>query len=154
MIRRPPRSTLFPYTTLFRSINPLGHTENFTYDFNNGQLTSSKDPNALSTTYIYNDSLARPTQTNSPDGGQTDRKSTRLNSSHQIISYAVFCLKKKNRRLKARKHRTADIVVCYIAETDRDAAQAPASRCVEEAGAHRATTHPQGSRVSARVRDT
>ncbi len=56
---------------LTKVINPLGHTENFTYDFNNGQLTSSKDPNALSTTYIYNDSLARPTQTNSPDGGQT-----------------------------------------------------------------------------------
>jgi len=51
--------------------DPLGHTQNFTYDFNNGQLTVSKDPNALSTTYIYNDSLARPTQSNSPDGGQT-----------------------------------------------------------------------------------
>jgi RHS repeat-associated protein len=51
--------------------DPLGHTQNFTYDFNNGQLTVSRDPNALSTTYIYNNSLARPTQSNSPDGGQT-----------------------------------------------------------------------------------
>jgi len=56
---------------LTKITDALGHTQNFTYDFNNGQLTISKDPNALSTTYIYNDSLARPTQTNTPDGGQT-----------------------------------------------------------------------------------
>jgi RHS repeat-associated protein len=55
---------------LTKIIDPLGHTENFTYDFNNGQLTVSKDQNSQSTTYIYNDSFARPTQTNSPDGGQ------------------------------------------------------------------------------------
>src|SRR3954466_13847045 len=66
MIRRPPRSTLFPYTTLFRSISWLP--------------TSRK---------IRGESSgARPHQ-------EIDRKSTRLNSSHTIISYAVFCLKKK-----------------------------------------------------------
>src|SRR5438552_18434199 len=66
MIRRPPRSTLFPYTTLFRS-----HTRHFSFAENIGQSDCSV-----------------------PDDG-IDRKSTRLNSSHQIISYAVFCLKKK-----------------------------------------------------------
>src|SRR5437588_7984293 len=66
MIRRPPRSTLFPYTTLFRS--PRAHRA--------GQ--SAEDPHPR----------AEP-------GGRGDRKSTRLNSSHTVISYAVFCLKKK-----------------------------------------------------------
>src|SRR5258708_20063773 len=71
MIRRPPRSTLFPYTTLFRS--------------NVGVVV------ARSASIPANGLLAVP-----PDGTRPpDRKSTRLNSSHQIISYAVFCLKKK-----------------------------------------------------------
>src|SRR5258708_11529485 len=74
MIRRPPRSTLFPYTTLFRSgVRPLVILA----------LVACGDP--------------RPpvVQPAPPPGGRGDRKSTRLNSSHQIISYAVFCLKKK-----------------------------------------------------------
>src|SRR5258708_14542536 len=71
MIRRPPRSTLFPYTTLFRS--PETNSLLILYD---------------SAQNIYGKSKAR---------GFRDRKSTRLNSSHQIISYAVFCLKKKKR---------------------------------------------------------
>src|SRR5258708_22222056 len=70
MIRRPPRSTLFPYTTLFRSefYNIFNHANLF---LNAGNVDVSSG---------------------------ADRKSTRLNSSHQIISYAVFCLKKKNQR--------------------------------------------------------
>src|SRR5258708_24221968 len=73
MIRRPPRSTLFPYTTLFRSDTGAGPTA---------------DESAASGAPLDG--------RNPPDGGRyTDRKSTRLNSSHQIISYAVFCLKKK-----------------------------------------------------------
>jgi RHS repeat-associated protein len=56
---------------LTKTIDPLGHTKNFTYDFNNGQLTVSKDQNGQITTHLYNDSLARPTQTNYPDGGKT-----------------------------------------------------------------------------------
>ena len=51
--------------------NALGQTENFTYDYNNGQLTASKDQNLQPTFYIYSDPLARPTQVNYPDGGQT-----------------------------------------------------------------------------------
>src|SRR5256885_3492552 len=68
MIRRPPRSTLFPYTTLFRSISCAGAVE----------PAPGRASAALGlTTHV-------------------DRKSTRLNSSHLVISYAVFCLKKKN----------------------------------------------------------
>jgi len=51
--------------------DPLGHSTSFSYDYNNGQLTNSTDANSQTTSYIYNDLLARPTQTNFPDGGQT-----------------------------------------------------------------------------------
>src|SRR5258708_39918074 len=73
MIRRPPRSTLFPYTTLFRSIQGLS----------NPALGLAGDFGADVRVSIHSRIETR------------DRKSTRLNSSHQIISYAVFCLKKK-----------------------------------------------------------
>src|SRR5574337_489150 len=68
MIRRPPRSTLFPYTTLFRSTHPHA----------GGQSSARPGPR--------------------PARGLEDRKSTRLNSSHHSISYAVFCLKKKKKK--------------------------------------------------------
>src|SRR5215218_5962623 len=71
MIRRPPRSTLFPYTTLFRSRRSCGHP------------------------------VAAATSTTRRRRAALDRKSTRLNSSHTVISYAVFCLKKKKRPLQA-----------------------------------------------------
>src|SRR5436305_13581322 len=70
-IRRPPRSTLFPYTTLFRSSG-----------------TSGGGPPCRTV-------LWKPLRLGAAEGGGTDRKSTRLNSSHVRISYAVFCLKKK-----------------------------------------------------------
>src|SRR2546430_6965850 len=82
MIRRPPRSTLFPYTTLFRS--------------DNSQPSVSPDGETIAFVSTRDGSddiwlMAR-------DGsGQRDRKSTRLNSSHSQISYAVFCLKKKKK---------------------------------------------------------
>src|SRR2546426_5709506 len=90
MIRRPPRSTLFPYTTLFRSI------------------ANDVPPSVfqkIRSVYIYL-SVDSPEQAERvhnllADGGEVympiDRKSTRLNSSHLVISYAVFCLKKKNK---------------------------------------------------------
>src|SRR5438034_3780900 len=78
MIRRPPRSTLFPYTTLFRS-SPCASS------------TTSQAP------------ASRAARESSGSGA--DRKSTRLNSSHTVISYAVFCLKKKKRR-NIRRHIT------------------------------------------------
>src|SRR5258708_17673764 len=80
MIRRPPRSTLFPYTTLFRSVS-------------NTHLL--RRPEAAGLLSLH---LAAERREHASVGFyflQQDRKSTRLNSSHQIISYAVFCLKKK-----------------------------------------------------------
>src|SRR5256885_5884100 len=83
MIRRPPRSTLFPYTTLFRSAIAWRHdsADVTTFDHWLGQA-GLVDPG----TYAGS----------APAGALPDRKSTRLNSSHLVISYAVFCLKKKN----------------------------------------------------------
>src|SRR3712207_8059159 len=85
MIRRPPRSTLFPYTTLFRShggggpgMGPIGVAK---------QLVP----------FLPGHPVAAPVNTQPSAGNpQPDRKSTRLNSSHANISYAVFCLKKKH----------------------------------------------------------
>src|SRR5438128_9192692 len=74
MIRRPPRSTLFPYTTLFRSVGRCV-----------GLLGAREEPVLLELGAGVEEEL------------QSDRKSTRLNSSHGSISYAVFCLKKKNK---------------------------------------------------------
>src|SRR3712207_7365505 len=95
MIRRPPRSTLFPYTTLFRSNSIILYTTNQTFIGKNyfgaefqSTLTDLLLPNEV---YALNEIVKRSLQ-GSPS---TDRKSTRLNSSHANISYAVFCLKKK-----------------------------------------------------------
>src|SRR2546428_7598838 len=97
MIRRPPRSTLFPYTTLFRS-HPLPYMPTRPFRVNAGAIhsyTLSKDSrtNYLSELRAGSKVLAVDIK------GQTrvDRKSTRLNSSHDQISYAVFCLKKKKK---------------------------------------------------------
>src|SRR5260221_5695379 len=83
MIRRPPRSTLFPYTTLFRSPlrQPAGRRE--------AELPAEQGDRRQRNR--VQGSGRHPL----PDGGLGDRKSTRLNSSHTVISYAVFCLKKK-----------------------------------------------------------
>src|SRR5258708_20961598 len=95
MIRRPPRSTLFPYTTLFRSANEHGVV------LVDGVM-AVLHVHAAPVAELHGQGYASPrTQTINvfaaffPCG--KDRKSTRLNSSHQIISYAVFCLKKKKR---------------------------------------------------------
>src|SRR5215216_7745153 len=77
MIRRPPRSTLFPYTTLFRS-----------------------RPTSPSKSHAARSGSTAACRACRRRAGPTDRKSTRLNSSHQIISYAVFCLKKKKKKKK------------------------------------------------------
>src|SRR5258707_11204945 len=93
MIRRPPRSTLFPYTTLFRS--PRSAVSSFTFDVADIRIFGELD--RLISTH-QNPLLHRPHY--AADGGEdsdADRKSTRLNSSHANISYAVFCLKKKKR---------------------------------------------------------
>src|SRR3712207_8640584 len=89
MIRRPPRSTLFPYTTLFRSelrgiSDPFGHTAVDRKD--------QRDRQGRAGYHEGHDDDRNPREAGSP---LVDRKSTRLNSSHANISYAVFCLKKK-----------------------------------------------------------
>src|SRR3712207_9022025 len=94
MIRRPPRSTLFPYTTLFRSPDRDGRPLS-------DALTGSFRPPKLVVVIVW-DGAGRATLQRWPDRWPTlDRKSTRLNSSHANISYAVFCLKKKNPYKKA-----------------------------------------------------
>src|SRR5690349_24015368 len=80
MIRRPPRSTLFPYTTLFRSPDA---SVAFCWFSSRPDVAAGAGPTARSLTTLL-----------------TDRKSTRLNSSHVEISYAVFCLKKKKKKTK------------------------------------------------------
>src|SRR2546429_2640033 len=105
MIRRPPRSTLFPYTTLFRSTeNPI-RFENTSFATIHAIIATHDElrPHCLfcCTCLKFSNqrfSAGRDTRPSPPIGGssgQRDRKSTRLNSSHGYISYAVFCLKKK-----------------------------------------------------------
>src|SRR5260221_8800804 len=81
MIRRPPRSTLFPYTTLFRSFHLVQRKE----------LVEARHVVQRHGLHVH---LAR----------RVDRKSTRLNSSHTVISYAVFCLKKKEHTSELQSH--------------------------------------------------
>src|SRR5687768_18093431 len=91
MLRRPPRSTLFPYTTLFRSGSPPHRRV---------ALDASPGRGRCLRPVVQRSRERRPTRRVAPGadgvrGGRPDRKSTRLNSSHGYISYAVFCLKKK-----------------------------------------------------------
>src|SRR2546427_8462167 len=88
MIRRPPRSTLFPYTTLFRSHGTAGYTFQ--------RINRKTNPGGTG-------EIDAPIQGTMARVG--DRKSTRLNSSHSQISYAVFCLKKKKNITNAYEHR-------------------------------------------------
>src|SRR5438067_7814155 len=95
MLRRPPRSTLFPYTTLFRSEPQLpqqlgGVGELGLANVEPGQRTTLQEQH-------------RPAGLGQ-HGRRGDRKSTRLNSSHVSISYAVFCLKKKKKKKKKKKN--------------------------------------------------
>src|SRR5256885_7557802 len=83
MIRRPPRSTLFPYTTLFRSVRAA-----VTWTHEQARLRKPPDGTAKMRAVDRKD--------------LEDRKSTRLNSSHLVISYAVFCLKKKKKHINLR----------------------------------------------------
>src|SRR2546428_6491349 len=86
MIRRPPRSTLFPYTTLFRSLPSF----------------DNNTKNLFSASFVASGGYSTPL---TPRDSLQDRKSTRLNSSHDQISYAVFCLKKKKKTCKLQPFR-------------------------------------------------
>src|SRR5688572_31810344 len=101
MLRRPPRSTLFPYTTLFRSSCWIGR------DSRRGGNFTRREPARSEYKYCTNLPRSTPfaedlcnTCTRIEQALSLDRKSTRLNSSHSQISYAVFCLKKKKNNLQ------------------------------------------------------
>src|SRR5205809_5777710 len=98
MIPRPPRSTLFPYTTLFRSM------DSFERAAAANQWVQDARQLAIVTGYMKDAAAAWATAAMAPTAQNRivglDRKSTRLNSSHGYISYAVFCLKKKNKKKK------------------------------------------------------
>src|SRR3712207_8282152 len=96
MIRRPPRSTLFPYTTLFRSpiAGILGDQQAATFGQACFEVGNAKNTYGTGNFMLLNT-------------GTEDRKSTRLNSSHANISYAVFCLKKK-------KNNTASLILIHL----------------------------------------
>src|SRR5260221_4475309 len=117
MIRRPPRSTLFPYTTLFRSLQPSDLSR---------ALIRYCEPDmrrALFEVGITVVPLGAP---------HIDRKSTRLNSSHTVISYAVFCLKKKKHTSELQSH--SDIVfrlLLGMQEALRRSSLPPTSRAAE-----------------------
>src|SRR2546430_9887285 len=98
MIRRPPRSTLFPYTTLFRSRFIPDNSAKTHRRAKNSPTTREISAVTSATTGVESITITR----------LGDRKSTRLNSSHSQISYAVFCLKKK-------KHYTHEFLSCHRA---------------------------------------
>src|SRR5256885_10860374 len=94
MIRRPPRSTLFPYTTLFRSLRKKAEQDHL-------ELTIPDDVLRFIAEHVR----------------QRDRKSTRLNSSHLVISYAVFCLKKKKKKNEESTHMLTESDHCSDLKT-------------------------------------
>src|SRR2546430_3312437 len=102
MIRRPPRSTLFPYTTLFRSARILGAAERMSKD----QLRRGPTEAAIPGTHCHD--VAVRIGVSGVRFAEGDRKSTRLNSSHSQISYAVFCLKKK--KISVNRDKKRDMV--------------------------------------------
>src|SRR3712207_7291671 len=92
MIRRPPRSTLFPYTTLFRSLHAHGAQADLLGGEQLEEEQAGRDDGDRDPARAGGEQGGHQGDV---DGAQQDRKSTRLNSSHANISYAVFCLKKK-----------------------------------------------------------
>src|SRR5256884_1336319 len=110
MIRRPPRSTLFPYTTLFRS---EGIGEEPAEEQRHEGQGDADEPRAARAEVVgepsHHDAKDRPPEQRGRDQ-DADRKSTRLNSSHGYISYAVFCLKKKKKHIPAQGLRSDHLV--------------------------------------------
>src|SRR5690349_23816790 len=101
MIRRPPRSTLFPYTTLFRSaVGAVQERLRRLVRLERGEADAGRavERERLAVQRRHFETMARD------ELAQADRKSTRLNSSHVEISYAVFCLKKKKKKERRRRN--------------------------------------------------
>src|SRR5256885_3900203 len=101
MIRRPPRSTLFPYTTLFRSTSRLvlviQKARRSLLAGARGSQLRRRDTDGNHGLLRTKENLGDPARSGTTMDRSGDRKSTRLNSSHLVISYAVFCFKKKKR---------------------------------------------------------
>src|SRR5688572_32435563 len=97
MVRRPPTSTLFPYTTLFRSTAPVDQVEPVDQVPRIGELHAEL-PRDVAGHHDHNSSSNLRRTARIASRSRRDRKSTRLNSSHSQISYAVFCLKKKKKQ--------------------------------------------------------
>src|SRR5438132_7710081 len=102
MLRLSPRSTLFPYTTLFRSMGDMVVLEDQVNQVMSAALTNGLEVTALHNHFFWD----TPKKWLCKAVTSRDRKSTRLNSSHTVISYAVFCLKKKKKNKKHTKHNT------------------------------------------------
>src|SRR5258708_10547852 len=100
MIRRPPRSTLFPYTTLFRSyeLHPRVRHLDAVGQVQRAELLAGGQVFQPGVRHLRPEAEAQRLKLRAAGHRLQDRKSTRLNSSHQIISYAVFCLKKKKNK--------------------------------------------------------
>src|SRR2546426_1352647 len=99
MIRRPPRSTLFPYTTLFRSLcQALGRWDEALTALERLARGALTDSRLRATVHLRAGRIAIERLGDDERALAQDRKSTRLNSSHLVISYAVFCLKKKKHK--------------------------------------------------------
>src|SRR5256886_4358429 len=135
MIRPPPRSTLFPHTTLFQSIHALSHEVS---EWLNDPFVNNVVP-AWSVPFEPQYGCSNYLETGDPLVGfspDTDRKSTRLNSSHSQISYAVFCLKKKKKRRPLERYASvwglshlAPPDLCSRGATASDGGPVPARVC-------------------------
>src|SRR5256885_3831574 len=101
MIRRPPRSTLFPYTTLFRSPAVTAHLVPPSAVLHLCQRAASPFVPVRTCSSRMQENARRV---------ESDRKSTRLNSSHLVISYAVFCLKKKKKKIHIDTHKQSTLI--------------------------------------------
>src|SRR5256885_12421057 len=130
MIRRPPRSTLFPYTTLFRS----GQSVTFTATVANPAAPGPTPTGTVTfVDFTYQDLTPITTTLGTVplDANGQDRKSTRLNSSHLVISYAVFCLKKKKNKdtyqnilepgVRHALHRNVGVIHCAVSGWGQEA---------------------------------
>src|SRR2546422_2108684 len=98
MIRRPPRSTLFPYTTLFRSRDHGVDVHALVNDPEGDPLPATENQYPFNESFRTIPTCLRAAASTLKNPSKSDRKSTRLNSSHGYISYAVFCLKKKKKK--------------------------------------------------------
>src|SRR3989442_10996244 len=120
MIRRPPRSTLFPYTTLFRSVTIVELQRSVLTD-ENGAFHFTDVPAGRYQVVAHLDRLPDVVKRVDISSGDQiiDRKSTRLNSSHVRISYAVFCLKKKKKRRRCTTLRRSRTHLKYAKDSPR-----------------------------------